>query len=306
MSKKGFISRYLMIMKRLKTKPYSSSEELQRYIESQLNYLQLQDDTLEIGFSTRTLQRDIQEIRNVFGIDIKHSKKEKGYFINHSASENMNFQRIIEAFEVFNSLNIAQDVSPYLHLENKKPQGTENLYGIIHSIKNRYEIKFTYHKFWEGEGTFRTVEPYALREFKNRWYIIAKDHKEGNIKSFALDRISQIQVSNTIFAFPAGLDIEKSYQHCFGIINPFEGEPQKIVLSFGAFQGKYIKTLPLHHTQQILIDNELEFRIQLHLYITHDFVMEILSFGDSVKVVAPQSLVENIKEKLEAALKNYE
>jgi N-dimethylarginine dimethylaminohydrolase len=70
MSKRGYISRYLLILKKLKLKPYSTYEELQSYIENQFDYLRMQDDTLNIGFSKRTLQRDIKEIRNVFGLTL--------------------------------------------------------------------------------------------------------------------------------------------------------------------------------------------------------------------------------------------
>ncbi len=74
-----------------------------------------------IGFSKRTLQRDIREIRKVFGIDIDYSKSAKGYYISQSETENMNFQRMIEAFDMFNSLNIAQDLAPFIHLEKRRP-----------------------------------------------------------------------------------------------------------------------------------------------------------------------------------------
>src|ERR1035441_6265732 len=113
MSKRGYISRYLLILKKLKSKPFSTYEELQGYIENQFEYLQMQDDTLNIGFSKRTLQRDIREIRNIFGLDIEYSKSAKGYFISQSAMENMNFQRMMEAFDMFNSLNLAQDLGPF-------------------------------------------------------------------------------------------------------------------------------------------------------------------------------------------------
>ena len=125
MSKRGYISRYLLILKKLKAKPHSTYEELQSYIENQFDYLQMQDDTLNIGFSKRTMQRDIKEIRNTFGIDIEYSKTAKGYFISQSETENMNFQRMIEAFDMFNSLNLAQNLTPFIHFEKSRPQGTE-------------------------------------------------------------------------------------------------------------------------------------------------------------------------------------
>lgn len=305
MSKRGYISRYLLILKKLKVKPYSTYEELHTYIENQFDYLQMQDDTLNIAFSKRTLQRDLKEIRNVFGIDIEYSKTNKGYYISQSETENMNFQRMIEAFDMFNSLNLAQDLTPFIHLEKRRPQGTENLYGLLHAIKNKLKIKFTYQKFWEEEVSQRLVEPYALKEFKNRWYILAKDSKDNNIKSFALDRLTNLEITTQHYQYPDNYSIEQNYRYCFGIISPNGSDPQDIILSFDPFQGKYIKTLPLHETQEVLVDNDQETRIKLKLCLTHDLFMELLSFGDNMKVIEPKQLVDEIKEAHKNAYKQY-
>ena len=119
MSKRGYISRYLLIIKKLKVKPYSTYEDLSDYIDSNVDYLQMQDDTLNIVFSKRTLLRDLKEIRNLFGVNVEFSKKEGGYFISQSEGENMNFQRMIEAFDMFSSMNLAQGLEPFVHLEKQ-------------------------------------------------------------------------------------------------------------------------------------------------------------------------------------------
>lgn len=306
MSKRGYISRYLLILKKLKAKQYSTYEELAAYMEQQFDNLQMQDDNLNIGFSKRTLQRDIREIRNIFGIDIEYSKSHKGYFISQNEYENMNFQRMIESFDMFNSLNLAHDLTPFVHLENRKPLGTENLYGLLHAIKNKLQIRFTYLKFWEEEISQRTVEPYALKEFKNRWYILAKDNKDKTIKSFALDRLTNLEITSQIYQYPHNYNVEQQYRYCYGIIGPAHDEKsQDIILSFDPFQGKYIKTLPLHHTQLVLTDDDYELKIKLHLYLTHDFLMELLSFGDNVKVIEPQSLADLVRQAHENAFRLY-
>jgi predicted DNA-binding transcriptional regulator YafY len=305
MSKRGYISRYMLILKKLKVNPYATYEELQAYIENQFEYLQMQDDDLQIGFSKRTLQRDLKEIRNVFGIDIAYSKPNKGYFIIQNENENMNFQRMMEAFDMFNSLNLAQDLTPYIHLEKRKPQGTENLYGLLHAIKNKLKIKYTYHKFWDEEFSQRLVEPLALKEFKNRWYIIANDDKDNEIKTFALDRISELEITSQRFAYPKDYNIEDKFKYSFGIMGATEEEPQEIVLSFEPFHGKYIKSLPLHHTQEILKDTENELKIKLKLFITQDFIMELLSYAENMKVIMPKSLINQIKEAHKNAYKQY-
>lgn len=73
---------------------------------------------------------------------------------------------MMEGFDTFNSLNLSKDLTPFIHLEKRKPQGTENIYRLLHAIKNKQEIGFVYEKFWEENTTKRIVSPYALKEFK--------------------------------------------------------------------------------------------------------------------------------------------
>ncbi len=80
---------------------------------------------------------------------------------------------------------------------------------------------------------------------------------------------------------------------------------QEIILSFEPGQGKYIVSYPLHGSQKVIIDNEKELRVSLYLFITHDFIMELLSFGDKVKVIQPQSLIDDLKQVYKAAQKQY-
>ncbi|MFZ4414298.1 MAG: WYL domain-containing protein, partial [Bacteroidales bacterium] len=95
------------------------------------------------------------------------------------------------------------------------------------------------------------------------------------------------------------------YKYCFGIISPNGLEAKEIILSFDPFQGKYIKSLPLHETQEILADNESELKIKLKLCTSFDFIMEILSFGENVKVIAPESLINEMKRAYHNAINLY-
>ena len=135
-----------------------------------------------------------------------------------------------------------------------------------------------------------------MKEFKNRWYVIARDLKDRNVKTFALDRLTNLEITNRKFEYPKDYNIEENYRYCFGIINPNNEEPQNILLSFDPFQGKYIKSLPLHETQQIVIDNEEELQIKLNLCVTQALVMELLSFGDDLPFLNPKSLADEIKK----------
>ncbi len=298
MSKREAISRYNLIIKKLRKCSASFSEIA--------DYLSLESELLSYDFnvSKRTFQRDLEDIRSIYNIDIQYNFSRKVYFIDFEQQPEVN-ERILEAFDTFNALNITDRLSNHIHFEKRRPQGTENLYGLLHAIKNQVQINFTYKKYWEDELTERIVEPYALKEFKNRWYVLANDLKGNQVKSFALDRLTDLEITKRKFQFPNDFNINDHYKYCFGIISPNGHKPQEVILSFDPFQGKYIKSLPLHESQQILIDNEEELRIKLTLFVTHDFFMELLSYGENLKVIEPESLIKDIKNSMQATLKQY-
>jgi len=298
MSKRESIARYNLIIKKLRKQSYSFTEIS--------DYLAFESDLQGYNFnvSKRTFQRDIIDIRSIFNIDIQYDFSKKVYYIDFDEQPEVN-KRILEAFDTFNALNISDRLSNYIHFEKRRPQGTENLYGLLHAIKNKVQISFSYQKFWEDKITQRITEPYALKEFKNRWYILANDLKDKKVKSFALDRLTELVITKKKFQLPNDFNVNEHFKYCFGIISPNEHKPQELILSFNPFQGKYIKTLPLHESQEILKDNEKELLIKLTLFVTHDFFMEILSFGANVKVIQPASLISGIKKSYENALKLY-
>jgi len=298
MSKKESISRYSIIINTLR-KRSSTFKEIQEKLALES---ELQD--YDFNISKRTFQRDVKDIDSIYSIAIEYDFSLKTYFIDFEDQQDVK-GRVLEAFDIFNALNISDRLSNHIHFEQRKPQGTDHLFGLLHAIKNNLQLKFTYYKFWEDDLTERSVDPYALKEFKNRWYVVGNDPKNGVIKSFALDRLSDLVITNKKFYKPNAFQVNQYYKNSFGIISPNEDTPEDIVLSFTPFQGKYIKTLPLHHTQHIIRDTEEELRISLKLYITHDFFMEILSLGDKVKVIHPEKLKKQLLSTVNEVQKLY-
>lgn len=298
MSKREFLSRYNLIIGKLRRTP-ATFKEIAEYLE-----LQSEVEGSNFTISKRTFIRDLDEIRSLYNIDIQYNYFRRVYEIESEQTE-VN-DRILEAFDIFNTLNIGESLTGLIHFEKRRPQGTENLFGLLHAIKNQMEITFTYQKYWEEELTQRIVEPYALKEFKNRWYVLAKDTKDNRIKSFALDRLTHLEIGKKKFKRPIDFNINEYYKHCFGIISPEKGQfVEEIILSFSQVQGRYIKSLPFHESQEIIIDNEEELRIKLKIYVTYDFLMEVLSYGDNVKVIQPESLINVLKTSYRQALVQY-
>jgi predicted DNA-binding transcriptional regulator YafY len=299
MAKHEFFLRYFTIIRKLQNSKEASFEEISDCLgsESELTGYNL-------NIAKRTFQRDLNEIRSIFNIDIKNNSFHK-YYIAEDGEQNIN-NRILEAFDTFNALNLSDRLSQYIYFEKRKPQGTENLSRILLAIKNRLQVQFLYQNFVDQKPEQRIVEPYAIKEFRNRWYLICKDLKDETIKSFSFDRITNFNITKKTFKYPKNYNVEENYKYCFGVISSDnKKEPEEIILSFTPFQGKYIKSLPLHETQQIIIDNSNEFQIKLKLYITLDFIMELLSLGENVKVLKPKSLIKDIKMKHEMAFKQY-
>lgn len=295
MSKKTFLLRYLNVIKRLQQSP-ATLKEINDYLDIQSEYTEE-----VISFSIRTFQRDKKEIRQLFGKDIQYNKKTKSYFIaddDNSATTD----RILEAFEMFNALNLSDDLAHLIHFEKRKPQGIHHFHGLLHCIKNHFAIKFPYHKYDEDIIVKRDVEPYALKEFKGRWYLIAKDQNDNCVKTFGLDRIQELTITKKKFAPPENFDANNLYKDYFGIVNTSTGRAEEIILSFNSHNGKYIKSFPLHESQQILVDNKNETRIKLFLHTTSDFEMELLSQGDKVKIISPASLRKRMREIYKSAL----
>ena len=299
MSKRETAIRHRLIMRKIKKYP-ATFNEIADYLEFES---ELQGYNFNIG--KRTFQRDLDDIRSIHNTDIQYDFSRKVYFIDNEEQSEVN-ERILEAFDTFNALNISDRLSNHIHFEKRRPQGTDNLYGLLHAIKNQVQIKFTYQKYWEDELTQRQVEPYALKEFKNRWYVLAKDLNDKKVKSFALDRLTALEITKMKFQLPINFDVNEHFKYSFGIISPNEDEPQEVILSFTPFQGKYIKSLPLHESQQVLVDNNVEFRLKLMLYITHDFIMELLSYGANLKVIQPDSLIDELKLSCQNTIKRYQ
>ncbi|QTY27062.1 YafY family protein [Flavobacterium sp. CS20] len=298
MAKTEPIIRYNLIIKKLRRKS-CDFDEIADYLalESELQGLNLQ-------VSKRTFQRDLKAIYTIYNIDIQFDFSSRAYFIDFEQQPELN-NRLLEAFDTFNALSISERLSKNIQFEQRQAQGTQYLHDFLNAIKNKVFIEFNHQKFWDTNSETRKVQPLALKEFKSRWYVIAKDTKDGKIKSFGLDRITNPKSTNQKFEEPESFDVNAYYKHSFGIIGSNGLKPQEIILSFHEYQGKYIKTLPLHHSQEIISDNSKELIVKLKLIITYDFIMELMSMGENVKVIKPQSLIKTLKTKAQKILNHY-
>ncbi|MEZ7526019.1 helix-turn-helix transcriptional regulator [Cloacibacterium normanense] len=276
--------------------------EIADYLETQFA-----EKGLELKFTERTFQRDKLAIADVFGIQISYSRKKNAHFIEEEELE-LSQESVFDQLLLVEAYRETKGKADVMFFEPRRARGLEHLNGLIHAITQKKVLSFTYQKFWENEKSSKVVMPYALKEFKNRWYLLAADYQSKNpsffLKTYGLDRISDLNISNTSFK-RENIDIEKAYKNSFGIISTLDKETQEILLKFDREQANYVKALPLHHSQTVIAENETETIFRVSLVPTYDFQREILSYGKRVQVLAPESFIQELKAEVEIMLKNF-
>lgn len=298
MSKRESLNRQFLIIKLLR-KRHASFEQI-----SQM----LQDESEMHGYdynvSMRTFQRDCQDIASLYSVEIIYDKYKRAYCIKYDDQPELS-ERMLEALDTVNALRISNNLSEFIHFESRKPRGTEFLHGLIYAIKNNIKVSFLYEKFDEPETFTRTIEPYALKEFKNRWYIIGNDTAHNKVKTYGLDRISDLEIGKAKFEKPIEFSYDAYYRDFFGIISLIDAKPEEVLLLFNRITGQYIKSMPLHHSQKLVKEDDQGVLISIKVCITFDLIVEILSHGEHVKVISPQSLIDQVLKSLNNSISNY-
>jgi predicted DNA-binding transcriptional regulator YafY len=256
----------------------------------------------------RTMQRDLKTIREMCFIDIKYSRLHNGYFIDKESERD--FNEWMQLFELFNRANVINEVlikTPgtidYIDFDQSVSIHQEQLFpSVLNAIIERRKIKFTYQRFWEEESSLIELEPQLLKEYLNRWYVVGTN-KAGEFRSYGLERITEFQLLATTFK-PKVKNPKKLFYDVIGLYS--ENEKEQVVLSYQPFQGKYIKSQPLHSSQKILVDNDSELRIEIQVCPNYELEEQLLKQGERVTVLEPQWLRENIKKRINDSLLNYD
>lgn len=329
---KDAVSRYRWIDERLRNKRLRKPtlEDLIEYVSAKM------DATI----SVRTIQKDIQDMRHDPDLNYKapilydrssktYRYEDETYSINSLPIDEADLEGLeiaIGILEQFRSLPVIEQFEDTIlkiaHslkknrevLEHKglirfaratQYKGASHIPFIVDAIKGLEVIRIAYQSFDRNEPKEHWVEPYHLREYQYRFYLIGKSQKAkgGTLLTFALDRIVDIWPTGKTFD-QKNFDDASYYQHAIGVTVP-QGEPEKVVLSFTPLQGKYIKSQPIHPSQQTESDNDKECHISLHLVINHELQMLLLSYGANVKVLQPKHLAVKIAEEAKAMVQRY-
>lgn len=269
-----------------------------RWVKSSLNQGEPMERTTFIRY-----KNDIEEL---FNLNIVCDRKTNEYYIENEELFKNNTLKywMLDSLSVSNILMECISLKDRILLENI-PSGKEYLHHIIDAMKHEHKLMMEYRKFGCTTGRLITVEPYALKVFKQRWYLLGNDVKKERPAVYALDRIVSLKDSTETFQYPVDCVAEDFFKDCYGVIYGTDAVAQRIVLRAYPPYIDYLRTLPLHASQKELVSTEEYADFEYFLRPTFDFKQELLSQGDEIEVLEPKSFRDEMKDILQRMLKRY-
>lgn len=201
---------------------------------------------------------------------------------------------LLNTISVSNLLLDSQSLKDRILLEDI-PSGQEDLALILEAMKINTQLRITYQSYWRDESFTFNVHPYCVKLFKQRWYLIAHNPYHNKVMIYALDRIFDIcKLDGETFKMPKEWSAEDFFYNYYGIIAGTKRKVEKVKLKVFAGQANYIRSLPLHDTQEEIEENEEYSIFSLRICPEFDFYQEILSNGEDIEVLEPKWMRDEI------------
>ena len=211
---------------------------------------------------------------------------------------------MLNAFSLHAMVSNSRKLKERVLLEDM-PSGRNFLEDIIKAMRDNHVIFISYYSYNSEKYYEFDIHPYFVKAFKKRWYVVAYSPGTDDIRCYALDRMENVIISDKVFKMPKDLKPAEYFKDCFGIINNEDSEVQKVVLKVDAFQSNYIRNLPLHESQKEMKRTDEYSIFEYHLKPEFDFEQEIFSNMDTMEVLEPQWLREEVSERLRNLAKKY-
>ena len=180
-------------------------------------------------------------------------------------------------------------------LVNQVPSARDYLAALLEAMKENRTVTITYCAFGKTKSYTFCIEPYCVKLFENRWYVLAHNVQYDDIRIYGLDRIEDLKVEDRTFKLPKDFSASDFFSSYYGIVTNMNINPERIVIRAYKDHIPYIHSLPLHHSQKLLEDNGEYADFELYLVPTYDFVMRLLHVGAMIEVVSPVSLRKTMK-----------
>jgi predicted DNA-binding transcriptional regulator YafY len=292
---------------------------------------------ISTGVSRRTIQADIQLMRSdKLGYNAPIIIQEKKYYtyddaaysitkapINNADVEKM--KEVVGILKHMNGFSYFDDISDMIarldnslyksakaganciQLENNQLlRGLEHITPLYQAIRARAPLLIEYQSFKAAKPQQAIYFPYLLKEYRNRWFLIANPKKSTALSTLALDRILSFQeLTKETFQEHSITDFDLYFKNVIGVTKSENDRPQRVVLQVNASNAPYVLTKPIHPSQSLLKQDETGIIVSIEVVVNFELEREILGFGECMKVLSPRLLASRIKRRVEKSLQQY-
>ena len=295
-------------------------EELQEEVNRQLEGR----DMLPISSRTTILQ-DLQEMNEKFyrmygryGIVSEDRNRRRYYryrddvqsiYNRELTTEEINklqeVRRLLQGFKVLPRFDWLDEMSARLDQNIKSSQGeivsfesgtkrdAKFFMPLFNAIANRQVVTIKYQRFGM-EPKLRVLHPYYLKQYRLRWYLLARiDQKEG-ICVFSLDRILSLAVNNDVAYVDAGISFTHYFNDIVGVSHPDEGKVEHVVLWVDSWLENYLRTSPIHISQKLKSMGNDGCTVSLDVMINYELEQELLFYAEHLSVISPSHLQKRL------------
>jgi predicted DNA-binding transcriptional regulator YafY len=265
----------------------------------------------DISLSRRTVERYIKELRDEFDAITDCDRRTNRYSLNEEDPENLN--RLLHVIHLVHSSellmesmrNREQTLSCLSFESNGDYVGNVHFEPIYAAILQSKIISFDHENYTKKKISHRTIKPYLLKEYNGKWYVIGVFADSGEVRTFGLDRISKLTVSDETFKKTEQKRISNLFNHLIGLVYDIE-KPTTVRLSVTPSLSKYFKNTPLHASQELESESDKEVVFTYYLIPNLELQRLILGYASQMKVLHPQSFADKIKEEIRKMSAQYE
>lgn len=204
-------------------------------------------------------------------------------------------------------LKISTDEKPFIGFDSSQDlKGIEHFSTLYNAVQNKTPLEITYKDFKTEQPYSYIFHPYYLKEYNNRWFLFGL-HTESwkSDWNVAIDRIEAVSTSNIPFIENELIDWQDYFSDMIGVSKAENAFLETVILHFNQLTGKYMENKSIHETQKHKWIDENTLEVKISVMINYELERLLLSYGESVTVLEPQHLKENIKKRLLNGLNNY-
>ena len=288
---KNTINKYVWLAETIyRAKKISFEEINRRWLDSDIS----DGETLSI----RTFHKWRVAIEEMFGLIIENENSgQYRYYIQNSDELKSGSMRSW----LFNTLTVSNLMMDSVSIKDKIlfeeiPDGEQYLPIILEALKKNLVLGMTYQSYWRDDANTFEIEPYCLKAFKQRWYLVARSPYYDKIMIYSLDRVKWLGLIDKSFKYPKNFYPEEFFDDCFGIIADQKVKVETVKLKVSAGQANYLRSLTLHQTQKEIERTDEYSIFTVRLRPTFDFRQEILSQGCDIEVLEPKWFRNEVAE----------